>query len=90
MIIRAVQTADRSAWDALYSSYAQFYEVLQTPEMRATVWTWLTDPAHEVNGLVVDNDGTLVFLAHCRAFARPLAAASGLFLDDLFVADASR
>lgn len=90
MIIRAVQTADRSAWDALYSAYAQFYEVLQTSEMRATVWTWLTDPAHEVNGLVADNDGTLVGFAHYRAFARPLAAASGLFLDDLFVAEAAR
>ena len=90
MIIRAVQTADRSAWDALYSAYAQFYEVLQTSEMRATVWTWLTDPAHEVSGLVADNDGTLVGFAHYRAFARPLAAASGLFLDDLFVAEAAR
>ena len=58
--------------------------------MRATVWTWLTDPVHEVNGLVAENDGTLVGFAHFRAFARPLAAASGIFLDDLFVAEAAR
>ncbi len=90
MIIRGVQVADRSAWDALYDAYAQFYGVLQTPEMRAKVWDWLTDPAHEVNGLVADVDGTLVGFAHYRPFARPLAAASGLFLDDLFVAETAR
>lgn len=90
MIIRGVTAADRSAWDALYDAYAQFYEVQQTPEMRATVWEWLIDPAHDVNGLIADNNGTLVGFAHYRPFARPLAAASGLFLDDIFVAEAAR
>lgn len=90
MIVRAVVAEDRAAWDALYDSYAQFYEVPQTAEMRATVWDWLNDPNHEVSGFVAENDGFLVGIAHCRAFTRPLAAASGLFLDDLFVAPASR
>jgi GNAT superfamily N-acetyltransferase len=58
--------------------------------MRETVWAWLTDPAHDVNGLVAEIDGTLVGFAHYRPFARPLAAASGVFLDDLFVAQAAR
>lgn len=90
MIVRAIEAADRPAWDALYAEYAAFYEVPQTPEMRATVWNWLTDPAHLVSGFVADSDGTLVGFAHVRAFARPLAAASGLYLDDLFVSPAAR
>lgn len=90
MIVRAVTDADRSAWDALYDAYAQFYGVAQTPEMRATVWGWLIDPAHSVNGFVADNDATLVGFAHYRAFARPLAATTGLYLDDLFVSPAAR
>lgn len=90
MIIRALEPDDRSAWEALYDAYAQFYKVQQTSEMRATVWAWLTDPTHEVNGLVAENDSSLVGFAHHRPFARPLAAASGLFLDDLFVAQAAR
>lgn len=90
MIIRPVAAEDRAAWDALYDGYAQFYGVPQTPEMRATVWGWLNDPNHEVSGFIAENDGALVGFAHCRAFARPLAAASGLFLDDLFVSEASR
>ena len=59
--------------------------------MRARVWSWLHDPAHEVEGLVaVDADGRLVGLAHFRPFARPLSATVGGFLDDLFVDPAAR
>ena len=85
-----MQVTDQYAWDDLFATYAQFYRVPQSPEMRATVWAWLSDPSHEVNGLVADNNGTLIGFAHYRSFARPLAAASGLFLDDLFVAEAAR
>jgi ribosomal protein S18 acetylase RimI-like enzyme len=90
VIIRAMQATDRSAWDELFTAYAQFYDVPQSPEMRAKVWVWLSDPANEVNGLVADNNGTLIGFAHYRSFARPLAAESGSSLDDLFVAEAAR
>lgn len=90
MIIRPLEAADRSAWDALYDAYAQFYRVPQTPEMRATVWGWLMDPGHEVGGLVAEVESTLIGFAHMRSFARPLAAATGIYLDDLFVSPASR
>lgn len=83
---RAVAEGDRDQWEKLYQGYAEFYKTEQSAEMRARVWSWLFDPAHEVEGLVAeDADGRLVGLAHCRAFARPLAAATGGFLDDLFV-----
>ncbi len=90
MNIRGLTSADRADWDALYAAYAQFYGVVQTPEMRARVWTWLESPTHEVFGFGAEHDGVLVGIAHCRVFARPLAAASGLYLDDLFVSPAAR
>ena len=90
MIVRPVIADDKVEWAALYAAYAEFYEVPQTPEMRARVWGWLMDPQHEVSGFVAEDDGTLVGLAHVRLFARPLAAASGLYLDDLFVSPAAR
>ncbi len=90
MIVRPVTAKDRSAWDALYHAYANFYEVPQTPEMRARVWGWLTDPDHEVSGFVADDNDVLQGFAHVRVFARPLAAATGVYLDDLFVAPAAR
>lgn len=85
MEIRPPAENDRAAWEQLYEGYAGFYKVTQTPQMRATVWGWLQDPGHGTQGLVAVADGRLIGLAHFRAFARPLSASTGGFLDDLFV-----
>lgn len=91
LTIRTPHANDRTAWETLYEGYAAFYNVAQTPAMRATVWGWITDPGHTTNALVaVDDAGTLLGLAHFRPFARPLSATTGGFLDDLFVAPRSR
>ena len=90
MIVRPVIASDEAEWAALYAAYAEFYEVPQTSEMRSSVWGWLMDPNHEVSGFVAVDDDTLVGFAHVRVFARPLAAASGLYLDDLFVSPTAR
>jgi GNAT superfamily N-acetyltransferase len=91
--IRIVPLAERhrADWERLYAGYAAFYRVTQTPEMRATVWGWIMDPAHEVKALVAeDASGRALGLAHYRPFARPLSASTGCFLDDLFVAPETR
>ncbi len=89
--IRPVEQRDHPAWDALYQGYAEFYGVTQTPEMRDTVWSWLFDDAAQTEGLVaLDADGTIVGITHYRPFARPLAASTGGFLDDLFVSPDAR
>lgn len=81
----------RADWERLYAGYAEFYKVTQTPEMRAKVWSWIHDPAHEVNAVVAEDEaGQAVGLAHYRAFARPLSASTGCFLDDLFVDPSQR
>lgn len=84
--VRAVALGDRAMWDRLYAGYAAFYRVDQTAAMRDTVWAWLMDEGHGTEGLVAcDADGAVIGLAHFRAFARPLSASTGGFLDDLFV-----
>ncbi|NEX45896.1 GNAT family N-acetyltransferase [Pseudotabrizicola algicola] len=90
MEIRRPEAADFEAWCALYAGYAAFYQVTQTDEMRARVWGWICDPAHEVEALVASSGGRLLGLAHFRAFARPLSASTGGFLDDLFVSPEAR
>jgi ribosomal protein S18 acetylase RimI-like enzyme len=90
MIIRSVVAADKSAWARLYAGYAAFYKVDQTEQMRETVWGWLMDPTHTTEGLIAEHGGAVIGLAHFRAFARPLSASTGGFLDDLFVDPAAR
>lgn len=91
-VVIARPTAEhRAGWDRLYAGYAEFYRVVQTQAMRDRVWSWLTDPAHEVEGfLALDASGQPMGLAHFRPFARPLSASTGGFLDDLFVDPAVR
>lgn len=84
--IRKVQDIDRPRWEQLYQGYAAFYKVEQTAAMRQTVWSWIMDPAVEVEGVVALNDkAEPIGLAHFRPFRRPLSASIGGFLDDLFV-----
>ena len=94
-MVRIVPLAERHRedWERLYAGYAAFYKVAQTPEMRGRVWGWIHDPAHEVEALVAEapeEGGRAVGFAHFRAFARPLSATAGGFLDDLFVDPAFR
>ncbi len=90
MIIRRPVESDKTAWTRLYAGYAEFYKVSQTQEMRDRVWGWIHDTGHSTEALVSEHDGRLVGLAHFRPFARPLAASTGGYLDDLFVDPAAR
>ena len=84
--IRPLRASDRAEWERLYESYATFYRAVQTADMRRVVWSWILDPEREFHGIcAVDKTGRLHAIAHFRPFARPLSAAIGGFLDDLFV-----
>ena len=81
----------REKWNELYAAYADFYRVSQTQAMRDRVWHWIQDESHEVDCFVVlGGRRQPLGLAHFREFARPLAASTGAYLDDLFVEPAAR
>ena len=89
--IRPVTVSDFFNWLELYADYAKFYDTDLTDEKALLLWSWLVDGDHEENGIVaVDDDDTLLGLAHYREFARPLETDRGLYLDDLFVAEKAR
>lgn len=84
---------DEERWRALYQDYARFYGVAEEGlgDSAGTVWAWLRDPGHELACLLVeDEQRQVVGLAHYRPFARPLAASTGCYLDDLFIAPGAR
>lgn len=86
-----VSAADRDDWEPLFRAYAEFYEVQLEPETITTVWDWLLDAGHELQGLLTrDTDGRAVGLAHVRACPRPLAGSTIGFLDDLYVLPEAR
>jgi GNAT superfamily N-acetyltransferase len=89
--VSAPEAADRERWQELYRAYAEFYREPVNDEQLDRVWSWLTDPAHDVKALLVrDPRGRAVGLAHYRPYFRPLAATVAGHLDDLFVEPAAR
>ena len=90
MDIRTVNEADRDAWERLYRGYAAYYKVETNSTKLDTLCSWLCDPEHVCEGLVAEESGQLIGLAHFRAMPSPLRGADVGFLDDLFVDPAQR
>ena len=84
-MIRDIHLKDKEQWERLYKGYADFYKVEMNGKILQTVWNWMHDKSHEVNGLVYEVDGNIVGLAHYRRMPSPLRGQDIGFLDDLFV-----
>ena len=53
-MIRDIQLKDKDQWERLYKGYADFYKVKMNNKILQTVWNWLHDKNHEVNGIVYE------------------------------------
>ena len=84
-MIREIKLKDKKQWEKLYKDYADFYKVEMNSQILQTVWSWLHNKNHEIDGLVYEIDGNIVALAHYRRMPRPLKGQDIGFLDDLFV-----
>ena len=85
IIVRCIKFKDKEDWQNLYNGYAEFYKVEMTQTILNTVWSWLTDEQHELNGLVCEFEEKIVAFAHYRRMPRPLNGKDIGFLDDFFV-----
>ncbi|NKB65082.1 MAG: GNAT family N-acetyltransferase [Gammaproteobacteria bacterium] len=88
--IRPVQPSDFDHWSKLYDGYAEFYKVPMNAEIQSSLWSWLMDENHEVQGLLALLDGVPCGFAHVRRMPSPLRGTDIGFLDDLFVSPTAR
>ena len=84
-MIRKLEKKDKKNWDKLYCDYANFYKVPMNTEILDTLWGWIQDESHDVNGFCFELDGKIVGIAHYRTMPRPIKGRYIGFLDDLFV-----
>ena len=84
-LIRNIKLTDKENWQKLYHGYAEFYKAEMSPTILNTVWSWLTNEYHELNGLVCEIEEKVVAFAHYRRMPSPLRGKDIGFLDDLFV-----
>ena len=79
------------SWRTLFDGYNVFYGRTPSDRVTETVWRWLQDPGHELEGVVaVDDAGIAVGLAHFRRIPSPGRGCDVGWLDDLFVAEDGR
>jgi ribosomal protein S18 acetylase RimI-like enzyme len=84
-MIRKLEQKDKENWAKLYNSYAEFYKVPMNTAILNTLWSWIHDKNHIVNGICFELDGKILGIAHYRTMPRPLKGKNIGFLDDLFV-----
>ena len=84
-MIRFLEQKDKKNWSKLYNGYADFYKVTMNKEILETLWRWIHDDGHIVNGICYELEGKIVGIAHYRTMPRPIKGKYVGFLDDLFV-----
>ena len=84
-MIRNLELKDFENWSKLYKSYADFYKVPMNKVILDTLWNWIHDVNHIVNGFCYELDSNIVGIAHYRTMPRPIKGKYIGFLDDLFV-----
>ena len=84
--IREPRDSDFFPWLSLYEAYTAARGADLTEQKALLLWTWLSDPAHVESALIaVDDEGSVVGLAHFHTFPRPLEGDSGVFVDALYL-----
>ncbi len=84
-MIRKLELKDKENWSKLYNGYADFYKVTMNKGTLDTLWGWIQDVTHDVNGICFELEGNIVGIAHYRTMPRPIKGQYIGFLDDLFV-----
>ena len=84
-MIRYLEQNDKENWEKLYIGYANFYKTSMNTEILDTLWSWIHNDNHIVNGICYELEGKIVGIAHYRTMPRPIRGQYIGFLDDLFV-----
>ena len=84
-MIRSLEQKDKRKWKKLYNAYADFYKVPMNSGILDTLWDWIHDDNHIINGICYELEGKIVGIAHYRTMPRPIKGQYIGFLDDLFV-----
>lgn len=89
-VIRDAARDDEAAWRHLWNGYTAFYEAAVAPQVTSWTWQRILDPSSPVIGRVAEQDGTVAgftvsVLHEATWFPTPVC-----YLEDLFVAPASR
>jgi GNAT superfamily N-acetyltransferase len=88
--VRPLVAADKPAWLSLWAGYLKFYDAPLALEVTEATFARLTGADRAMFGLVAEQDGGIVGIAHCILHPSTWARGPYLYLNDLFVAPVVR
>ena len=71
-MIRYLERKDKENWIKLYCGYAKFYNVPMSQDILDTLWNWIHDKNHIIEGICFELEGEVVGIAHFRTMPRPI------------------
>ena len=81
-----IDKTHRENWRELYRAQGAVHDLKITDDALVSSWEWLFDPKHPLEGLVaLDDDRSVVGLAHFRSNPVPQIGRHAGYLEDLFV-----
>jgi GNAT superfamily N-acetyltransferase len=83
--IRDARPADEHAWLRLWNDYLAFYKVTLDPEVTASTWRRIFDPASPLSMRVAEQDGELAGFAIHLAHPSTWVENNDCYLEDLFL-----
>jgi GNAT superfamily N-acetyltransferase len=86
MIIRRIRADDRAGWEPLWQGYLEFYRAALAPEVTERTWEALFEATSGVHGVVAEQQGELVGLAHLILHPTTWAVRPSCYLEDLYIA----
>ncbi len=69
-MIRKLELRDKENWTKMYNGYADFYKVPMNTRILDTLWGWIHDDNHIVNGICFELEGKIVGIAHYRTMPK--------------------
>ena len=90
VIVRPIKPEDRAAWQELYSAYLKFYESEPNDSATEHLWTRLTGSNPEIQGLIAENNGVVVGIAHFHYQLSTWTDTYHCYLEDLYVREEAR
>ena len=83
--VRPLVAADKTAWLKLWAGYLEFYKTDLPPEVTETTFSRLTGLDEDMFGLVAEQSGRIIGIAHCIVHRSTWARGNYVYLNDLFV-----
>jgi GNAT superfamily N-acetyltransferase len=88
--VRATERGDREQWGPLWRAYLDFYRAPESEEVANATWARIFDPLEPVHALVAERDGRLIGFSPYLFQRSTWLLNPQCYLQDLYVAEASR